>query len=714
MKSAIPFLLTLIIVTTSLAQQQPKQEPMDTLRVGTAVVQMDVLVTDKSGRHINGLTPADFEVSDDGKFQSIDYFTAIENSGRRPSPSSIPASSSQTPQGKVSNSASPLTNPYTGRHILVLFDDLSLSADNSLRARESIANYVRMKLTSMDMAAIVSTGGSIASLQQFTNDKVRLLTALRRIAIQTTGEARLRNRFNLTAAEAVRIEAGDERVLAAVVQRASTESLANQVGAGTSSMADLGGRADASAKMADIDSLKSQIRNESHNIVVQSAEDIRHVINLLTDLFRSMAELPGRKIVIMLTQSLATLGGTSGDVTTQMLQLIDLARRSGVSVYAMDAAGLKTRSAIASEYITSSGLQIRETTAESNFTDFENLSAARALVAGTGGQIFTNTNDIEAGIERAVADSSSYYVLGFKPAALDNKFHRLTVSVKGKPDVVVRTRRGYLAINQETVSGTNTELVAALISPIPRSDIPLDLVANVIPRNNEQVVIPGLHIGRNYLTLPQPAAADQTAAYDILAWVFAVGHDKPVGAIKRTISYDFASDTAARMTLKSNGLVYVPAQPLTLPPGMYQIRAVVREKTTGLLGTNYQFFEVPDATNTKVPSLSSVLLTTAGEQGFNATNSFKIGTEIDVHFVIYNLPKIAADIDQRLVLTDERGVPLMDAALPIKFSASNGVEALQATRIKTPSARGRYALTVSLRDSKGKIDLERRADFVVE
>src|SRR5205823_14761801 len=99
-------------------------------------------------------------------------------------------------------------------------------------------------------------------------------------------------------------------------------------------------------------------------------------------------------------------------------------------------------------------------------------------------------NDIEAGIERAVADSSSYYALGFKPITLDNKFHRLTVSVKGRSDVVVRTRRGYLAANQETISGTNTELAAALISPIASLDLPLDVVANAIPGNDVQVIIP--------------------------------------------------------------------------------------------------------------------------------------------------------------------------------------------------------------------------------
>jgi VWFA-related protein len=710
MKATVALLLMISSVAVLFAQQETKQEPADTLRVGTAAVQMDVLVTDKNGRRITGLTATDFQVLDEGKAQAVDYFTAIEDSHKK-----TEGSGSTRPQSQQNSAvSSPLTNPYAGRHIVILFDDLSLSADNSLRGRQAIAQYINTKLTSMDMSAIVSTGGSIASLQQFTNDKARLLAALRRIAIQTTGEARTRNRFNIAGAEAVRIEAGDERVLTAVTQRVSTESLSNQLGGGTSSMADLGGRADASAKNADVDVLKGQIRNEAHNVVVQSAQDIHNVISLMTNLFRSMAELPGRKIVVMLTQSLATLGGSSSDVSTQMYQLIDLARRSGVSVYALDAGGLKTKNATASEYITGTGLQIRETTSELSFTDFENLSAARALVAGTGGQLFVNTNDIEAGIERAVADSSSYYVLGFKPIALDNKFHRLTVSVKGRSDVVVRTRRGYLAVNQETISGTNTELAAALISPIPRLDLPLEVVANAVPRNNEQVIIPGLHIGRNYLTLPETTAADQTAAYEILAWVFAAGHDQPVGVIKRTVTYDFAKEPDARMTLKAKGFVYVPAQPLTLPAGAYQIRAVVREKSTGALGTNYQFFEVPDVANTKTPSLSSVLLTAAGQTGFDGTNSFKLGTEFDVHFIIYNLSNTAIGIEQRLVLTNEQGVSLMDAALPLSPATGNQMQALQGTRIKVPPARGRYAITVTIRDAKNKIDLERRSDFVVE
>ncbi|PYS85422.1 MAG: hypothetical protein DMF70_04310, partial [Acidobacteria bacterium] len=573
-----------------------------------------------------------------------------------------------------------------------------LSSDNFLRSRQALTEYVNAKLTSSDMAAIISTGGSIASLQQFTNDKGRLLSALRRIALQNTGASRIRNRFNINLAEATRIESGDQRALDAVVNRVSTESLANQLGAGSSSLAgDLS--AGGTAQRADRDALRNQVQNEARTVISQSAQDLRNVIALFSNLFRSMADLPGRKIAVLVTESFA----------------IDLARRSGVSVYALDAAGLRTKNTTASEYITGAGLQTRATNSDFAFSDFENLSAARALVAGTGGQLFANTNDIEGGLERAVQDSSSYYVVGFKPQSLDNKFHRLTISIKGKSGLIVRARHGYLAVNQETVGGTSTELAAALISPIPRFDLPLEVVANVVPKGSEQIVIPGLHVGRNYLTLPEPTASDQTSAYEVLAWVFAAGRDQPVGAIKRTLTYDLAKNPEERAKLKASGFVFVPAQPMTLPAGAYQIRAVVREKTTGLLGTGYQFFEVPDVENTKTVSMSSVLLTPVGQTGFNGTNSFKGGTEMDVQFVIYNSSKDISGLDQRIMLLDEHGKTLMFATLPVNgLSSGPSTQAVQATRLKVPATRGRYAVVVTLQGAKGKIDVERRADFVVE
>jgi VWFA-related protein len=250
------------------------------------------------------------------------------------------------------------------------------------------------------------------------------------------------------------------------------------------------------------------VRGEAKGIVSQIGFAGRNTMRTLQNLFTAMADLPGRKIAVLLTETLVTAGGTSEDNSNMLAQVIDQARRSGVSVYALDAAGVRTNQTTASERITGTGLAIRSTDASTTFTDFENLGAARALVLGTGGDLIANTNAIAAGLQRAVEDSSSYYLIGFEPnTPLDNKFHRLAVTVKGKPDLVVRTRRGYLAVNQETVRGTNTELVAAMISPVPRIDLPVEVVANVVPKGGEQLVIAGLHVGRNYVSVPAADAA---------------------------------------------------------------------------------------------------------------------------------------------------------------------------------------------------------------
>ena len=167
-----------------------------------------------------------------------------------------------------------------------------------------------------------------------------------------------------------------------------------------------------------------------------------------------------------------------------------------------------------------------------------------------------------------------------------------------------------------------------------------------------------------------------------------------------------------RGALRRSGVL---VQPLTLPAGAYQIRAVVREKTTGLMGTGYQFFEVPDVENTKTVSLSSVLLTPTGQTGFNGTNSFKAGTEMDMQFVIYNSPRDISGLEQRVILSDEQGRTLMSAALPVNGPGSGpSAQAVQATRLRVPATRGRYAVMVTFKGAKGKIDIERRADFVVE
>ena len=676
---AISFRLALPV-----SAQDPKPQE-DTVRIATAAVQFEAVVTDKNGRPITGLTRDDFQVLDEGAPQPLDLFVAV-NKGQ-------PFSTDPTSSSAASRATSPLVKPFEGRYIAVIFDDLSLSADNFIRARKALKEYVDTKVTANDMVAIISTGGSLGSLQQFTNEKRRLRYAIDRISAQTSIAEKLRDpRFKLTVTEAVRIDSGDRLTLENVVRRLQTEDIDMQ--------------------SMPVESVEAQIRSTAQSFVTQLNAVLRTTLRTIENLSRGMGDLPGRKIVNLITESLTTAGGSTGDITNQMLQTIDVARRSGVSVYALDAGGVKSNNVNASERVTATGLQLRNTNASSTFTDFENISAARALAFGTGGETFANANDLSVALEKATADSSSYYVLGFKPARLDNKFHRLTVTVKNKPDVVIRTRRGYLALNQETARGTATELAAALISPVSRTELPLEVVANVVPKGNAQVVVTGLHIGRKHLTIPDPTV-EKNAAYEVVAWVFAAGRDQPVGIIKTDVTYDL---TNAKAVEKLSQQGFLMAHTFTdLAPGAYQIRAAVREKSTKLVGSAYQFFEIPDPSKSKVISLSSLVLMPEGGTGFQGHNSFKAGTNMDLRYVIYNL-KANPELVQLVKLVDSQENMLLNSRLQASVTPAptDASQFPQGTRLKVPTKPGQYSLFVILHDPKTAFETERRVDFVVE
>jgi VWFA-related protein len=739
LKRFLSTLLALMFVAPIVCPQEtapPKtaqQDQEETVRIGTAVVHVDLIVTDKTGRRVTGLTASDFQVNDEGEARQVDYFAAIEGSrvartqdATANNATGTTAAAASTTTGTTTTTTTTTTSlasPFPGRYVALVLDDQNLTTENLTRTRRALSDYVTGKLAPSDLVALIATGGSTAASQQFTSDRLRLLSAINR-AGSPASDRKTDPRFRLTAAEAVRINRGDEQVLEAVARRAASQSIANETTQSSlaintaptlrTSAAGDDGNVVKSEDTSPQAQLYAQIRNQAQARVAEIANEARRTMLTLASLFEAMSELPGRKVVVLLTESFSTLTNTSDDLSNELTQLIERARRGGVSVYGLDAGGVRTSNTTASEHITGAALRARELSGNNTgFSDFENLEAVRVLVSGTGGALFANTNDITTGIERAVEDASSYYVVGFRPTKLDNKFHRLTVTVKGKPDLVVRTRRGYLAVNQETARGTNAELASSLLSPVPRTDLPLEVVANVGPQGSEQVVLTGLHIGRNYLSLPATNAPEQKASYEVVAWVFQNGQDKPVGVVSRTVSFDLASQPTDRQKLSTGGFTFVP-QPFKLGPGQYQIRAVVREQTSGAIGSSYQFFEVPDLADRKAVSLSSLFLTEAGQTGFSGSYGFKPNSEMDVRYILYNPPKDTADLTQRVRLIDAGGTVLMDSPLAFAPAAAGQATAPQGTRLKVPPRRGRYSLIFNVQDKKGKVDIERRADFVVE
>ena len=79
-------------------------------------------------------------------------------------------------------------------------------------------------------------------------------------------------------------------------------------------------------------------------------------------------------------------------------------------------------------------------------TTLNTLSVLRGLAQDTDGLAVVNTNDFLEPIRRIIADTSSYYLLGYQStnSSFDGRFRRITVRV-ARPGVQVRARRGYRA-----------------------------------------------------------------------------------------------------------------------------------------------------------------------------------------------------------------------------------------------------------------------------
>ena len=127
------------------------------------------------------------------------------------------------------------------------------------------------------------------------------------------------------------------------------------------------------------------------------------------------------------------------DLFQEYQDLIDVANRSNVSFYPVDSRGLSASD-------TPMGFGPERSPANEIARVRRRVEGLQTLAVDTDGLAVINTNDIDTGLKRIVADMSSYYLVGYytKNAKLDGRFRKITVRVK-RPGVNVRARRGYKA-----------------------------------------------------------------------------------------------------------------------------------------------------------------------------------------------------------------------------------------------------------------------------
>jgi VWFA-related protein len=140
----------------------------------------------------------------------------------------------------------------------------------------------------------------------------------------------------------------------------------------------------------------------------------RATTEMLDELAKGLAAMPGPKTVVLLSDGfgMADLEGTLRTVVGRM-------NRAGARIYAIDTKGLAGPPG----------------------------DTINSLAVDTGGLVIFNINNTGHALDEVAADTNVYYVLGYQPAnsRYDGKYREIEVRVK-RPDVLVRARKGYLAL----------------------------------------------------------------------------------------------------------------------------------------------------------------------------------------------------------------------------------------------------------------------------
>ncbi|MEO7134338.1 MAG: VWA domain-containing protein, partial [Vicinamibacterales bacterium] len=167
----------LAAVCLLLALQQVPPKP--TFKSSATLVEVDVVVSDRSGRPVRGLSRDDFTVEEDNTPVEIATFSTIDLP-EAPRDAPIP-SADRSGSAHASND-----QPRDGRVVLIVLDDLQVSLSAARMATvKSIGRRAVERLGPSDLAAVVTTSGRLGAQTEFTTEKWRLLGAIDRFVPQS-------------------------------------------------------------------------------------------------------------------------------------------------------------------------------------------------------------------------------------------------------------------------------------------------------------------------------------------------------------------------------------------------------------------------------------------------------------------------------------------------------------------------------------------------
>jgi len=332
---------------------------------------------------------------------------------------------------------------------------------------------------------------------------------------------------------------------------------------------------------------------------IQAAPDTANTLILLEGLMRTAAQLPGRKVIFLISDGFY-LNDRQSNARDRIKRITDAAGRAGVVIYTLDARGIISEALDVTNNrpIDSQGLS-------SNIGEItSSQDGLNALAGDTGGRAFRNTNaPMAEWVDKVLDETSNYYLLAWRPEGEEQKrgkFNRIEASIIDRPDLTVRLRSSYFKTaplpilttkkksEKDPTKAREEDMRLVIDAPVSQRQIPTELSLGFeqMPGVGTKVNA-AIQIGRDALTFD---LNDGKLVADLdIGGIFYDSKGKPLSSfVGRLKIFPAASLSPTR---RSQAVYNFHAW---LPAGLYQVRVGIRDLKSGRIGSAMQWIDVPN------------------------------------------------------------------------------------------------------------------------
>ena len=528
-------------------EMSSREDTSTTFKVKVNLVEVRVVVRDAQGNVVRNLRQEDFQLTDNGKPQSIAKFSVVQ----------APA--------KPATGGEPIGDTAPGlplRYVLFLFDDIHLKYADLAMVRDAASRNLRT-MQPTDRVAIFTT--SAQTEHDFTDDRDQLQATLNQLRPHPVSGSGMQECPDVSYYMADLILNKNDNQAMQVASRNAIACLHIPVSAPNPVQAEV------TAAIA--------VRGAATTVLATGNHEVQVSLAALQSAVRRMAAMPGQRSIILVSP-----GFYNPDQLQAQTEIADRALHLGIVINAMDARGLYTLTPDAS---TAGTLNADNEGVNAQYVHQEASADSEVmmdLTNATGGTFIQNSNDFDNGFRRLATPPDYSYLLAFSPQdlKLDGRFHNLKVTVKGQK-LNIQARKGYFAPKQaaDAAEQAKQQIQEEVFSQEELHDLPVELHTQFFKTSGDDArlsVVVKLDV--QHLHYRKVDGRNNNSVIVVSALFDRNGNF--VGGNQKTLEMHWKDETlgsklASGVTLKSS---------FDVKSGSYMVRLVVRDEEGQLTAQN--------------------------------------------------------------------------------------------------------------------------------